>query len=335
MTDAVIREDELQVLLNSLGEVRISYPLYEGDLLVARPEGTGFRLELPASRETFLGWLSGYGPIAGELPTYNDLQECMFASGIARYANQAAFDAMLGSYGQLKKVVFFGLDTNLFYHGFASNNPGISPTSYLIVDTVRDEITYAINRKYSAKTIEELAAHAPGSREFIEELENKRMKRSRKAAYLALKEYRTIRDRATEIASPGTHTHLAEENDRNIVRALRKFEEERYALPVLLTADIYMADLCMAEGVEYFYFDRPYLLEATTCTAPAFRRLLFNLAAVFGFVTCNGAAIFGEYGGKGNDLDELKVRFQDDEAYREFTRELEICRKLQKIGITR
>ena len=335
MNDAIIREAEVQVLLNSLDEVRVSYPLYEGDLLVARPEGTGFRLELPASRQTFQGWLSAYGPIAGELPSYADLQECMFASGIARYANQAAFDAMRTSYGQLKKAVFFGLDTNLFYHGFASNNPGINHSSYLIVDTVRDEITYAINRKYPVKMIEEMAAHAPGCREFIGELENKRTKRSRKAAYLALKEYRSIRDRATEIASPGTHTHLSEENDRNIVRALRKFEEERYALPVLLTADIYMADLCMAEGLEYFYFDRPYRLEATTCTAPAFRRLLFNLAAVFGFIGCNGTTIFGEYGGKGNDLDELKVRFRDDEACREFTRELDICRRLTALGIER
>ena len=335
MNDAIIREAEVQVLLNSLDEVRVSYPLYEGDLLVARPEGTGFRLELPASRQTFQGWLSAYGPIAGELPSYADLQECMFASGIARYANQAVFDAMRTSYGQLKKAVFFGLDTNLFYHGFASNNPGINHSSYLIVDTVRDEITYAINRKYPVKMIEEMAAHAPGCREFIGELENKRTKRSRKAAYLALKEYRSIRDRATEIASPGTHTHLSEENDRNIVRALRKFEEERYALPVLLTADIYMADLCMAEGLEYFYFDRPYRLEATTCTAPAFRRLLFNLAAVFGFIGCNGTTIFGEYGGKGNDLDELKVRFRDDEACREFTRELEICRRLMALGIER
>ena len=335
MNDAIVREAELQVLLNSLDAIRVTYPLYKGDLLVAHPEGTGFRLELPADRETFQNWLAGYGPIAAELPSYADFSECMFASGISRYTNQAAFDAMRTSYGQLKKTVFFGLDTNLFYHGFASNNPGIDHASYLIVDTVRDEIAYAINRKYPAKMIAEMTAHAPGCREFIGELENKRMKRSRKAAYLALKEYRTIRDRATEIASPGPHTHLPEENDRNIVRALRKFEEERYALPVLLTADIYMADLCMTEGLEYFYFDRPYMLEATTCTAPAFRRLLFNLAAVFGFIGCNGTTIFGEYGGKGNDLDELKVRFRDDEVCRENSRELWICRQLSALGITR
>ena len=335
MNDAVIREDELQILLNSLDEINVTYPLYEGDILVARPEGIGYSLDLLASRETFQGWLAEYEPIAAELPNYADFLECMLASGVARYANQAAFDAMLTSYGQLKKAVFFGLDTNLFYHGFATNNPEIDHASYLIVETVRDEIAYAINRKYPAKKIEEMVAHAPGLRDYIKELENKRMKRSRKAAYLALKEYRIIRDRATEIASPGPHTHLTEENDRYIVKALRKFEEERYALPVLLTADVYMADLCMAEGLEYFYFDRPYRLETTTCTAQGFRRLLFNLAAVFGFVGCNGFAVFGEYGGKGNDLDELKVRFFDDETYHEFTRELEICRQLQKLGIER
>jgi hypothetical protein len=335
MNDVIIREDELQVLLNSLDEVRISYPLYKGDLLVARPEGMGFRLELLASREAFHAWLLEYAPIARELPSYSDFQECMLASGIVDYTNRAAFDEMLTSYEQLKKAVFFGLDTNLFYHCFVTNNPEINHASYLIVDTVRDEITYAINRKYPAKMIEEMMACAPDHRDFIGELENKRMKRSRKAAYLALKEYRTIRDRATAIPSLAPHSHLSEENDRNIVRALRKFEEERYALPVLLTSDVYMADLCMAEGLEYFYLDRPYIMEVTSCTPPAFRRLLFNLAVVFGFIQCNGITIFGEYGGKGNNLEELKVRFQDDERYHDFSRELGICRQLLVLGISR
>jgi len=65
---------------------------------------------------------------------------------------------------------------------------------------------------------------------------------------------------------------------------------------VLLTSDVYMADLCMAEGLEYFYLDRPYIMEVTSCTPPAFRRLLFNLAVVFGFIQCNGITIFGSMG---------------------------------------
>ncbi len=335
MNDIIIREDELQILKNSLDDIHVSYPLYEGDFLIARPEGMGFQLDLPASREIFLDWASKYEPIAGELPSYSDFRECMLASGIAGYTNWAAFDEMLTSYEQLKKTVFFGLDTNLFYHRFVTNNPEINPTSYLVVDTVRDEIAYAINRKYSAKKIEEMVAYAPDHREFIGELENKRTKRSRKAAYLALNEYRSIRDRATEVASPDPHSHLSEENDRNIVRALRKFEEERYALPVLLTADIYMADLCMAEGLEYFYFDRPYTMEVTSCTPAELRRLLFNLAVVFGFIQCNGITIFGEYGGKSNNLDELKMRFRDDSEYHEFLRDIKICRKLSTLGISR
>jgi hypothetical protein len=45
--------------------------------------------------------------------------------------------------------------------------------------------------------------------------------------------------------------------------------------------------------------------------------------------------VFGEYGGKGNNLDELKVRFEDDEQYRDFSREVEICRQLSALGISR
>ena len=335
MNDVIIREDELQVLINSLDDIRISYPLYEGDFLIARPEGMGFHLKLPAPQETFREGLSGYEPIASELPSYSDFQECMLASGIVRYANQVAFGEVLASYEHLKKTVYFGLDTNLFYHCFVTNNPEINHTSYLIVDTVRDEITYAVNRKYRAKRIEEMVACSPDHRDLIVELENKRTKRSRKAAYLALREYRVIRDRAAAIPSPAPHSHLSEENDRNIVRALRKFEEERYALPVLLTSDIYMADLCTAEGLEYFYLDRPYNAEVTSCMPPAFRKLLFNLAVVFGFIQCDGITIFGEYGGKGNNLDELKVRFQDDGQYRDFTRDLWICRQLSTLDISR
>jgi hypothetical protein len=333
MSDITLHRDELQILINLLSEIRVSFPLYDGDLLVARPSGGGFLLDLPSGREDFQAWLSRYEPIAEELPSYSDLLECMLSCGIIRYENQAAFDEMLTSYRILKKDVLFGLDTNLFYQCFAANTPAINPSSYLIVDTVRDEITYAINHKYPARKIGEMAACAPKHKHLIEELENKRTKRSRKAAYLALREYRSIRDRATEVASPGVHTHLKEENDRTIVRALRRFEDERYALPVLLTADIYMADLCEAEGLEYFYFQRPHIIGATSCTASALRQLLFTLAAVFGFVSCNGHIVFGEYGGKGNDLDELKVRMEDGEGFLELRREVTICRQLRALEI--
>ena len=216
MNDVIIREDELQVLINSLDDIRISYPLYEGDFLIARPEGMGFHLDLPAPpQKTFREGLSGYEPIASELPSYSDFQECMLASGIVRYANQVAFGEVLTSYEHLKKTVYFGLDTNLFYHCFVTNNPEINHTSYLVVDTVRDEITYAVNRKYRAKRIEEMVACSPDHRDLIVELENKRTKRSRKAAYLALREYRVIRDRAAAIPSPAPHSHLSERTPKH------------------------------------------------------------------------------------------------------------------------
>ncbi len=335
MSDEIIHVDELQILLNILGEVRVSYPLYEGDLLVARPQGAGYALDICVERETVSAWQEPFGSASGELPSFSDLLECLLASGIIGYDNQAAFEETVTAYHRLKKDVFFGLDTNLFYHRFASRCPAISPAQYLIVDTVRDEITFAINHKYSAEKIAEIAGHAPGHAELIGELENKRTKKSRKAAYLALREYRSIRDRATEIASPGQHSHRNAENDLNIARALRRFEEERYALPVLLTADIYMADLCDAEGIEYFFFERPYAIGTSFCSPEGFREFLFSLAATCGFIRCNDIYILGEYGGKGNVLEDLKLRFDDDRAGEEFRRELTICRKLMELGIER
>ncbi len=335
MNDEIVHRTELQILLNMMDEVRVSYPLYGSAILVARPHDGEYRLDIPASREEFDGWLAEFEPVADEIPSYSDYTECMLASGIIRYDNQALFDETLPVYRHLKKDVFYGLDTNLFYHCFASNTPQINPASYLIVDTVRDEITFAINHKYSAGRIAELIGCAPDHAGLIQELENKRTKKSRKAAYLALKEYRAIRDRATEIASPGAHSHRKEENDLNIARALRRFEDEHYALPVLLTADTYMADLCEAEGLEYFLFERPYSIEAASCTAGRFAHLLFNLAAVFGFIRCNGVDILGEYGGKGNTLGELKLRFSDGELFEQFRRELTLCRRLSALGITR
>jgi hypothetical protein len=335
MTDEIINGQELQILLNMLDEVTISYPLYGEELVAAYPADDRYRLDIPAGREDFKEWALRFGDLAEEMPTYGDLLECMIASGIVGYDNRQKFEEMYGAYQSLKKDVFFGLDTNLFYQCFASNTPFIDPSRYLIVDIVRSEIEFAINRKYSARKIAEMIEHAPDQEAIIAEFENKRTKRSRKAAYLALSEFRSIRDRATEIQAPETYSRRMEENDLYIARALRKFEEERYALPVLLTADIYMADICDVEGLEYFFFERPYTINADYCKAGQFRRLIFTCAAVFGCIRCNSTLIFGEFGGKGTVLDELKLRFSDKQLQSDFRRELTLCRRLSALGIGR
>ena len=116
MNDVIIREDELQVLINSLDDIRISYPLYEGDFLIARPEGMGFHLDLPAPQKTFREGLSGV-PIASEL-SYSDFQECMLASGIVRYANQVASGGVT-SYEHSRRPSTLAR-YNLFYHCFVN-----------------------------------------------------------------------------------------------------------------------------------------------------------------------------------------------------------------------
>ena len=93
-----------------------------------------------------------------------------------------------------------------------------------------------------------------------------------------------------------------------------------------------MADLCEAQGVEYFHFIIPHAVDAERCNANNFINLIFNLACVFGVIKLNSIVIFGEFKGK-NKLDELKLRFLDEKLYERFEKHLRICRRLMKLGI--
>jgi len=61
-------------------------------------------------------------------------------------------------------------------------------------------------------------------------------------------------------------------------------------------------------------------------------RLIYNLAMVFGVIRLNSVVVFGEFRGKSR-IDELKLRFLDEELHRNFERHLRICRRLIGLGI--
>lgn len=147
------------------------------------------------------------------------------------------------------------------------------------------------------------------------------MKRSRLAC-IALSECRELRKYAIEIEGIEASTIDKEANDLIIVKTLRKFEKERAAMPVLLTADRQMTDLCEAEGVEYFNFRLPHAVTADFCSPSSMLRLIYNLAMVFGVIRLNSVVIFGEFKGK-SGIDELKLRFLDDELQQNFEKHYE------------
>jgi len=285
---AVIVERELQILLNLHETVEVKYPLLNRSLLEVTPASGGYTVKVTARP-----WKA-----APELADWNDLYEAFISAGILRYENLDEFGEMMEVYGGLKKGVAFAPDTNVLYHRFISSYRPLDGHQIVIAEGVKGEIEDAMNHKYRPRQLAELQVARP---DLLREFRNRRTKRSRKAAYIALREFEELKDRVTVTGNPG------ERGDWAIVRALKTYDQRTPALVVLLTADIAMTDVAEMEGLEYFLFHYPRArLGRHFATAHQLRRLLFNLSAVFGVIELNGIPVFGEFGGKVK-LDELKV----------------------------
>jgi hypothetical protein len=326
MNEAVLSTEEVQILLNLLENITIMYPLYKHfDIIRAEQEEEGYRLKIMQGEVDF-----DEQKFHEELPSYSDFLQCLLAAGVIGYANQEVFGEKMKAYRKLSKPIFLSPDTNVLYHRFLTNT-AIDLREALLVNVVRDEIEASLNFKYSPSQIAELKKDAKYQSFLLDEFINRRMKRSRLAC-IALTEYRELRRYAVEIEGVEPSTNDKEQNDLTIVKTLRRFERERAALPVMLTADRQMADLCEAEGIEYFHFSIPHAVKADFCSHSSMLRLIYNLAMVFGVIRLNSVVVFGEFKGK-KKIEELKLRFLDDSLWEKFEKHLRICRRLMKLGI--
>lgn len=331
---AVCFPEELQILLNILGpRITIAYPPYGFPLLEAEVQREGYRFIGRCSRNDFESARSGLGELAArELPEYSDLVLCALNAGVEQYQNWDEFLRYRHAISQMKKGHRFVLDTNLLYHGLP-HNAGIDPSLFMLVEVTKGEIRGAMNSKYTSAQIAELKHGVQRQRHLMDALMNRRTRRSRLATYLALREYIGMKDRIQEVAGAGAPTHDREENDRVIVKTLKDLEGRGSFIPILLTADQSMGDLCQIEGIEHFVLHVPFSMEGRRCTHAEMVALLFSLATVFGFVQCNQVLIFGEFGGKGSDLNELMLDLQNHRIGEEFVRDCEVCRALIGLGI--
>jgi hypothetical protein len=324
-----IKKPELQILINILaesGSLRVSYPLYELPLFRANPTNSGYSLKVLTERRDFDESVpSGY---SSELPTWSDFYECFISSGIIRYENLVDFEKTLELYRRFKKGVVFAPDTNVFYHCFISSYRPLDGYQLVVAEGVKKEIEDAMNYKYRHRQLEELSRVVKNP-SLLKEFNNRRTKKSRKAAYVALKEFERLKDRIIIAESVSEPAH---NNDELIVKTLKRYDNMSPALVVFLTADIAVTDVAELEGLEYFLFKYPRAgLGEHDVTAYQLRTLIFNLSAVFGVIELNGILVFGEFGGKVG-LDELKLVFpRIDEACRDFHFHLELSRKLEKI----
>ncbi|MGB4235909.1 MAG: hypothetical protein WBJ52_07575 [Methanoregulaceae archaeon] len=333
--EVAIEIPELQVLLNLMkGPVVIKYPLYDFDIVVLKESRTGFVLSGMCSRDDFEDAASGFGELAYDMPSYNDVIQSLLVAGIISYRNSEGFENLKATSRAMNKTVLFSLDTNLLYDGFPSR-AGIDASDFLLVDIVQAEIESALNTKYLPQAISQLKRMAPFEGKVLDELVNRKMKRSRLAAYGALAEFQKIRDKAQIIRTGEPATADKEKNDLLIVKALKAFEREKYSAPIHLTADSNVAELCRAEGVAHYLFEFPHTIEVLDCAPSAAIALLSRLAVTFGVVKCNAALIYGEFRGKGARRHSLKLVSRNKALHAEFTRELELCRNLSRLKIER
>ena len=334
----VIQRDELQILLNLLEgqSVVLDYPLFDLKMIQAKTSGDGYRLRILSNEEDFEELYEYYSSYFNEMPSYDDIRYCMLLSEIIQYDNLDDFKEMLRVYERLGKIVYFALDTNMLYQGFPSQAAYMKNPHYLVVDTVYNEIENSVNYKYKPFHIYEMQECAHYHAELLENLENRKMKKARKAAHVAMKEYHHIREYVKEIEADLPSTTHSEKNDHIIVNAVRRFDAENsYAYPVFLTADTNASSLCEGKGPEFFHFTYPSTLDARECTSDQLVKLIYWLAIVNGFIKCNSVIVCGEFGHKGRDDDSLKLMFQNRKLFETFKRELEICRRLMALDIAK
>ena len=336
MIEETAKKEELPILLNVLDEpLEVTYPTANLPLFESRRTRSGYSLSQTCTRDSLEALSTSSDELKSEVPDYGDMIECLLSSDVIKHSNIDYLKRNINVGQGFGKRRTFSPDTNILYHRFISNSTLIDPRDVVLVGAIRDEIEASLNHKYTPEQIVAMKRTLPYNRLLIEELMNRRMKESRKAACLAKIEYQWLRRGGIEIESYEKPTANTEENDRIIARTLTKHNKENNSNVVMLTADKSMTDLCEMEGLECFYLETPKKIgpEIPDLNARQMRSFLFNLAGVLGFVKMNSVIIFGEFKGK-KDPEEIKLRFLDEKVFNEFSRHLKICRDLMKLGIT-
>ncbi|KXB06556.1 hypothetical protein AKJ51_03500 [candidate division MSBL1 archaeon SCGC-AAA382A20] len=327
--------DELQILINLIGgTLKISFPLYSDfEMIRASPGADGYSLKALVDKNDFENQINEFDRQREELPSYRDFVDCLLSSGIISYENLEKVEKRINyeRKNALGKVLFCP-DTNILYHNFLSSLERIDPENVGIVTTVKDEIEASMNYKYSDSDIRGIKDSASCQPGLLNELSNRRKKKSRKAAYLAKREYKKFGGR--EIPAGKESTDDREENDRTIAKSLSKYEKENNVRTLLLTADTQMADICEMESVDRFYLKYPESYSLNKCSHREFLKLIFDLSVTFGFIKINSVLVFGEFGGKGPDEpDRMKLKFLDKGIFAEFKKHQKICKCLAQLDI--
>lgn len=335
MEETKARMEELQILVNLLdGELRLNYPPYhEFDLLRAKPADGEYRVKILQDKKDFRREKERFGKYSKEVPSYNDFKECLLSSGIISCKNIEEFEKYINQkkYNTTKKILF-SPDTNLFYQNFFSNFGKIKPEEIAPVTTVKEEISAKMESDYGHLDLKKIKESSDCQKIILNELAHGGKKESRKASYLADREYKKFADR--EIPAVEDSTYDSAENDRIIIKSVQKFEKDNQLQPIFLSADKNLIKRSDLEKIEHYHIKTPDELDLDSCTHQEFIKLVSDLASFFGLVKLNSVIIYGEF--KGKDPDEknhFKLKFLNEDICPDFKKHQKICRDLSNLEI--
>ncbi|MBD3229740.1 MAG: hypothetical protein GF329_16280 [Candidatus Lokiarchaeota archaeon] len=327
--EVVIKPSELQLLLNKFSSFEILYPIFSDHIIMKGKPNTNDGYLLDVNDVNLNHVFKCDRNIKSEIPDQSDLLECLLASSCIHYNNLIQFKNKCDHYGDLHKKIYFAADTNIFYHRFISRSL-ISDSKIVCPPTVRDEIQLKVNDKYSRQDIRRLKSNLDNNEHLFNELNNRRIKDSRKAAYFAKLEYKKINKILTDEVDIEINNY--KDYDLKIVKELKNFEFQTRSSIILLTADRSIIDYCDLDNLGYFLFDYPSEIDNIHSSPSQLRELLFNLSCSFGFIKINNVIIFGEFSGK-HAADELKLKFLNASLFEDFKKDLRICRRLGNLKI--
>nr|MDO8114356.1 hypothetical protein [Candidatus Sigynarchaeota archaeon] len=327
--EVTITVKELQILFNIFDFFEITYPLVDDfHLLDVSVDDNDYRIKVHTPDfKVFDTEFPGY---ADEFPAFHEFKECFLSSGCIKYDNVNDFERLYKNFKDRNKRIYFSPDTNILYHEFLSSS-FLKQEKIPIAATVNAEIIDAMNFKYDTRMIDAIYRLAKINQDLVRPMYNRRVKKSRKAAYFAMREKKRLVP--IEVAEVNGQPVNYAQKDLFIIKELQKFMSDSNVDVVLLTADRAVLDLCSITNLECFVFNVPARIETRNCSASSIQELIFGLATLFGFIKLDPVIIFGEFSNK-NNLDELRLQFKNDKMHAQFMKDLRICRRLMDLKKT-
>lgn len=359
MKELTLSRPELQILINAMlrSETRyfhVAYPFYDLELFtldIQKPELTKIlrpdRMDWTRTERKPLNRSFS----ADELPSFNDLRNCMLSSGFIDYRNEREVATKLLSLkaealdpNKRPRPVFVAVDTNVLYDRFLSRHlplrdeeSGMAVDAhdfrYVLSEIVQMEIDSKITHKYSKEEIQALAS-VLSHRELLREFQNASGRRQR-IAKLAMNEMNYLLTELRALRIKGAAARDKERNDIEIAQSYKQWARNGDYDVLLLTADEDMVSHARTSELMTLQLELPFEVPEHARIDPwRISDLLYDLAVTFGVVTLNGDAvtILGEWGGKSSSdymAENVRVRFSAEELYPEIARQVAICRGIR------